>query len=298
MKELTFKVGDKVLYRSYVSNHFNELPTITKIEPNKITKTRFGVRTSDCTIDINGRVVDVKFSDIYIPNERTIRIFGKKKWDVKGVSQNNGYFGSFSKIELDGKKSDVYCDDRDAIVLVVTDWYDDIFALKWSGDYRWNDDKPCVVFDKEKGYALNEPHVNNVISEWCESIDTEWHYDNNIGNYLEGVKDGCDVYITKNGNIIKSEYANPKNYETILKMCKSMTNDEIVNLWIEKDFPCAYIRGMEYKGSKPIRINKEKANTLFQTHNSFNLPFNSAEWTILNGEVTLLMRDYANSDYD
>lgn len=294
--EKNFKVGKEVLFKSYEYN--SHIATIMAIEPNKVKQTRFGTFTSDCTINVNGKTKDVKFSDIYVPNERTLKIFGKLKWEVKGVNEDNGYFGAFSTIELDGKKAVAYCDDRDAIVKVVTDWYDDILGLRWSGDYRWNNDKPCVVFDKEKGYALNAPHVNNVISEWCESIDTKWNYQKNFGYYIKGVKDGCEVYITLNGNIIKAENANPKNYENVLKMCKTMTKDEVVSLWIEKGLPCAHIHGLEYKGASPKRITKENALEMFKTHNAFNGKFNSAEWRILNGEVTLLMRDYADSDYD
>jgi hypothetical protein len=294
--EKNFKVGDKVLFRSYDYN--DNIATIVSIEPNKVKQTRFSTFTTDCTISVNGNTKDVKFADIYVPNERTIKIFGMKKWYIKGVKENNGYFGAFSTIEKDGKKAVVFCDDRDAIVRVVTDWYDDIFAVSWDGDYRWNHDKPCVVFDNEKGYALNAPHVNNVISEWCEEITPKWCYDKNVGDYVRGIKDGCEVLITSKGNIIKAETANPKNYENVLKTCKSMTNEEVVTLWIENGLPCAHIRGMEYKGASPKRITKENALEMFKTHHTFNGMFNSAEWRILNGEVTLLMRDYADSDYD
>lgn len=295
--EKNFKVGDKVLYRDYQMNNSRPF-VISDIHENAV-KSRWGKPyIADLTMVCGDYKVSVRFSDIYLPNERTLKLFGMKKWYVKGVRENNGYFGAFSTIEKDGKKAVVFCDDGDAIVKVVTDWYDDIFAVRWDGDYRWNNDKPCVVFDKEKGYALNAPHVNNVISEWCESIDTEWHYEKNIGDYIKGVKDGCNVYITPKGNIIKAETANPKNYENVLNMCKTMTKDEVVSLWIEKGLPCAHIHGLEYKGASPKRITKENALEMFKTHNSFNGMFNSAEWRILNGEVTLLMRDYANSDYD
>lgn len=294
-----FNVGDKVLYRSYISNDREGAYEIVSIERKRHYSSWCGEFFTDCTIvSPNGRKDETTFDKLYLANERSLKVHGKKKWDVKGVNQNNGYFGSFSIIELDGKKCVVYCDDRDALVRVVTDWYDDILACSWSGDCRWNHDRPCIVYDKEKGYALNEPNKNNLISDWCESIDTKWCYEKNIGEYLKGVKDGCEVYIIKGGNIVKSETANPKNYENVLKMCKSFTNDEVVSLWIEKGFPCAHIHGLEYKGASASRVSKEKAKELFKTHCRFNGMFNSAEWRIYNGEVTLLMRDYANSDYD
>ena len=231
-------------------------------------------------------------------NERTKMVNGKYKWQVKGVKQNNGYFGAYSCIEVDGKFAVVYCDDRDALVKVITDWYDAIeWHNDWSGDYRWNDDKPIVVYDKEKGYSLNAPHTDKLLCDWLSEIIAVWKYDRNIGNYLKGVKDGKNVYITEKGNIINANVTST-NYEVVLKACKSMTNDEVRSLWIEKGLPCAHIRGMEYKGSVPHKIDKDTALEMFETHNHFNCMFNSAEWRVLDGEVTLLMRDYANSDYD
>ena len=47
-----------------------------------------------------------------------------------------------------------------------------------------------------------------------------------------------------------------------------------------------------------MKITKENAKELFQTHNSFGGSFNSVEWRVLDSQVTLLFRDYANSDYD
>ena len=90
-------------------------------------------------------------------------IDGKLKWvvnDILGdtkhkIPLNNGYFGSYSLIEYKGKQAIVFVDDSDAIVHVVTDFYDKIlYGSKydtWSGDYRYNNDKPVVVFDKNLG---------------------------------------------------------------------------------------------------------------------------------------------------
>ena len=45
-------------------------------------------------------------------------------------------------------------------------------------------------------------------------------------------------------------------------------------------------------------LRNNYAKEMFQTHNSFGGSFNSAEWRVLDSQVTLLFRDYANSDYD
>ena len=55
---------------------------------------------------------------------------------------------------------------------------------------------------------------------------------------------------------------------------------------------------MEYKGSISHEITSEKATELLKTHHDFNSMFNSAEWIISNGQVKLLFREYADSDYD
>ena len=74
--------------------------------------------------------------------------------------------------------------------------------------------------------------------------------------------------------------------------------NEIQTLWIDKNLPCEFIRGLEYKGKQRIKIDAEKATELLKTHHDFNSMFNSAEWIISSGQVKLLFREYADSDYD
>ena len=302
MKKNSLKVGDKVLFRSFLRNG-EEMPTIKnlKVISDYSELCKQWIMTDVTLVYNNGRICRTSQKFIYKPNYRTINIHGKYKWIVKGVSQDNGYFGSYSCIELDGKKAIVFCDDRDAIVKVVTDWYDDIlYHNDWSGDYRWNNDKPIIVYDKEKGYNLNAVHENNLLcEEWLKNIEPKWIYDNTIGYYVNGENfNGEKVIISQKGTIHLEELSNQKNIKNVLNSVKQFTKNEVLELWIKKDLPCAHIRGLEYKGSKWGRITKDEAIELYKTHNSFDTQFNSVEWRVLDNQVTLLFRDYCNSDYD
>lgn len=301
MENNLFNVGDKVLFRNYQSN--NEMVTIKDLE----VETHYSkMCEQDITTDVtllldSGKTYKTTRNKIYKPNQRTIDIFGKYKWEVKGVKQDNGYFGSYSCIELDGKKAIVFCDDRDAIVKVVTDWYDDIiYNNDWSGDYRWNSDKPIVVYEKDKGYNLNATHVNKLLcEEWLNKIEPKWIYNNTLGYYVNGEnKNGDKVIISEKGTIRLESLSNPKNIKNVLKSVEQFNKEDVLHLWIEKDLPCAHIRGLEYKGSKHTFIDKNQAIDLYKTHTNFKGSFNSVEWRVLDNQVTLLFRDYCNSDYD
>lgn len=305
MKSNNFKVGDKVLFRAFISNNRGSIPTIKDfiVERRKPFYGNEDIVTDVTLVYDDGYVCRTSKDKIYKPSKRTIELFGKYKWDIKGVKQDNGYFGAYSCIEVDKKKAIVFCDDRDAIVHVVTDWYDDIIYgayASWSGDNRWNDDKPIIVYDKKKGYNLNAPHINKLLcDEWLKSIEPKWLYNSTIGKYIVGTnKDNEKVIISVSGTIQLESLCNPKNIEVVLSSVKRFTKDEVLKLWIEKGLPCAHIRGLEYKGAKWGAITKEQAIELYKTHNNFNGDFNSAEWEVLDNKVTLLFRDYCNSDYD
>lgn len=297
-----FKIGEKVLFRSFNSNR-STIPTIKDLKVISEFSSLCNCNvTTDVTLEFgDGSTYRTTRDKIYKVNKRTIDIFGKYKWDVAGVRQDNGYFGAYSCIEIDNKKAIVFCDDRDAIVKVVTDWYDDIiYNGDWSGDYRWNNDKPIVVYDKKKGYNLNGVHKNELLcGEWLNKIEPKWIYDNVLGYYVKGEnKNGEMVIISTMGTIRLESLSNPKNIENVLNSVKKFSKEDVLHLWIEKDLPCAYIRGLEYKGSKHTFITKEQAIDLYKTHNSFDTQFNSVEWRVLDNQVTLLFRDYCDSDYD
>lgn len=305
MSKQTLKIGDKVLFRSFSSNR-STMPIIKDLEViTKYSSWCNGYVTTDVTLEFgDGSTYRTTRDNIYKADKRTIDIFGKYKWDIAGVRQDNGYFGSYSCIEFDGKKAIVFCDDRDAIVQVVTDWYDDILYGKgydyWSGDYRWNSDKPIVVYDKEKGYNLNGVHENKLLcDEWLSKIEPKWIYDKVLGYYVKGENhNGEKVIISTMGTIRLESLSNPKNIENVLKSVEQFSKEDVLHLWIEKDLPCAHIRGLEYKGSKHTFITKEQAIDLYKTHTNFKGSFNSVEWRVLDNQVTLLFRDYCDSDYD
>lgn len=256
----------------------------------------------------DGILFQTKLSEIYKCDERFFDINNKSKWDVNellkdepyNVSLKNGYFGSYSLIQYKDKQCIVFVDDRDAKVITVTGFYDKIYYNdSWSGDHRWNNDKPVIVYDKELGYNIIKPHCNQLLcEEWLTEIARKWFYREDIGDYLLGTKKKDFVRIFTNGTIVGIEESGSEYLLNTLTKVKQYTHEEILNNWILKEKPCAHIYGLEYKGAKAGRITKERAEELFKTHKAFNVRFNSAEWRIIDGTVCLLFRDYANSDYD
>lgn len=310
MEKRELKVGDMVWGNL---RNGSEYAWITDISP--LDKKVQYYRGAPCIVhsDLEVRYEDgkterKKFSDVYLVDSRVLDINQKDKWQVNAllgatpfkVGMDNGYFGAYSIIEYKGKKAVVFCDDRDAIVKLVTAFYDDILCVAWSGDYRCNTDKPCIV--KEDGlYNILEKHSNHLLcNEWLKDIECKWKYHNTLGYYLNGVnQNGEGVIITDKGTIRLANLATPKNLNNILAAANLLTTkQEIIDCWISKGLPCAHIRGLMYKGARHNLISKEEALKYIETHCRFSGSFNSAEWRILDGAVTLLFRDYCDSDYD
>ena len=151
-------------------------------------------------------------------------------------------------------------------------------------------------------YNLVEPHTNNLLlKEWCKSIETKWYHKKEIGyNYFVNAitEKGTEIIVFSDGSTVIKNHCTKENIENVLKMAKSLSINEIQTLWIDKNLPCEFIRGLEYKGKQRIKIDAEKATELLKTHNNFNSDFNSAEWIVSSGQVKLLFREYADSDYD
>ena len=153
---------------------------------------------------------------VYLADERVLDINLKSKWEVNSilgdvpnkVKMDNGYFGAYSLIDYKDKQAIVYVDDRDAKVNVITDFYDKVFyncghETTWSGDNRWNSDKPLVVYKKRVGYNIIAKHSNRLLcNKWLKSIESRWYSDHTLGYYLKGKdKKGNAVIITENGSV-------------------------------------------------------------------------------------------------
>ena len=189
-----------------------------------------------------------------------------------------GYFGAYTLIKLKNKKAIVFIESSNSIIKLITYWFDDIlygpvYNSKWDADNRWNSDKPIVV--KENGlYNLVKPHSNKLLlSEWCKSIDTKWFFKKEFGDkYAVNAIDKNDneIIVFTDGSIMQKNICNKENIENVLKMVKSLSINEIQTLWIDKNLPCEFIRGLEYKGKQRIKIDAEKATELLKTHNNFN----------------------------
>jgi hypothetical protein len=231
-------------------------------------------------------------------------IDGLDKWQVNRLLDDNsnkigdsGYYPSYTIITLNKKKAVVNWDDRDAIVHVVTEFYDDIkySGRMWDGDHRWNNDKPIVVV--KKGLCnLNEVHGSKLLmKEWVSYIDpcSEWDSENRY-TYFKGYdKDGKPIRISLNGEILSDIHP-----ERMKEVVMSYTTEEIISNWIDKNKPCGHIRGLEYKGAKVRSISSDDAKEYIKSHHTFKGQFNNAEWMVVNGVLTLVFRDYCDSDYD
>lgn len=237
--------------------------------------------------------------------DRTAEIQGKLYWCVSPLLDKDSqpikkgrYFPAYSVITYKDKKAVILVDCRDAIVKVVSGWHDEIIGMNWSGDYRWNSDKPCVVVEDGK-YNLLVPHSDKQLLEaGVKFISPNWIHHTEVGYFVKGVSlEGETIIITDKGFVI----FDPDCIETQrnrMEEVKKWDNTKIQADWIDKGMPCGYIRGLEYKGATLCLITPEKAAELFKTHHRFDGMFNSAEWRFYDGKVILLFRDYANSDYD
>lgn len=301
MTKTKLKIGDKVW--GSINNSKVGYAIVKDITGNCVT----------ITYPNSDRVCAVDLSRIYPADDLVLAIHKKDKWEVNRilgdatnkVRQDNGYFGAYSLIDYQGKQAIVYVDDRDAIVNLVCGFYDKIFygvgsSTYWDGDYRWNSDMPIVVYKKRVGYNMVSKHSNCLLlDKWMKSIDPKWCHNGTMGYYLKGVdKQGNNVIISTNGSVSLMSNTTPQNINELLSQVKTWTNEEIMQNWIEKGNPCAFIHGMEYKGARIGKVSKERAIELFKTHHSFNCTFNSAEWRVVDCQVTLLFREYADSDYD
>lgn len=234
---------------------------------------------------------------------------GIKKWDINlildkdsnKVPNDNGYFGRYTVIKLNGKENIVFCNDSNAECIIASDeWFDEIAECSWSGDYRWNNDKPAIV-RKGKKYALlstnkgpiyKDSKKMKIISEWFESSNPKWIYKDSAQGYcVNCIVNGKNSIITENGNFIN------ENPSEILKAVKDYSKEEIISKWINKGKPCAYQSGCSYKGSIPCTINKEKAIELLPKYN-FGMGFYELAWRIVDGVASLVFNEYSVFDME
>ena len=237
--------------------------------------------------------------------ERTMLIQDKSLWKANEVLDENGkikspsYFDSFSVVSLQGKKAIVLCKSRNYNCQVVSDWYDDITMFAWSGDYRWNNDRPCICHKNGLCNILSPHNAIEMLPIWLKSITPKWNYTSANGTYMDGIAEGGEEYvISLDGHLTKKNLADPKLLRELLMLVNSYTIEQIKSKWIAKNKPCMYIRGLEYKGSKKSYIPTYKAKELIKTHQRISGQFNQIEFTIWDSQVVLVFRDYADSDYD
>jgi hypothetical protein len=234
---------------------------------------------------------------------------GIKKWDINSildedsnqVPNDNGYFGRYTVIKFNGKSNIVFCDDRNAeCIIASSEWFDEIVCCDWSGDYRWNSNKPAIVrngkkyalLSTRKGPIYKDSEKMKIISEWFESSNPKWIYNSSVQGYcVNCIVNRKNSIITENGNLI---HENPSE---ILESVKDYSKEEIISKWINKGKPCAYQYGYSYKGSIPCTINKEKAIELLPKYN-FGMGFYELSWRIVDGVAALVFNEYSVYDME
>lgn len=257
-------------------------------------------------------------------NELTKLVESTERWAINNILDKDcpkldtnelGYFGEYFLIRIQGKECIILLELGNRYPVVITDWFDKIYygngnnAPKWDADYRWNRDYPLVVRNGD-AYNMCKVHGKGVLMEkWVgKFVNFRPIHDKLIGYYYEaeaeiGEKNYDEtidyVTISLNGNIRQGDiYSVTEMVNNDLEYAKSLNVDQLLDGWIKRGFPCRHICGFEYKGASTHRIDIARATQLVKSHNRFDGMFNSAEWRIIDGEVTLLFRDYSGSDYD
>lgn len=304
MENKELKIGDKVL-GSFCGRHpyavvtdLTMIPRTTKGYDGSVIEsyTDLGVSFDD------GNTYRTRQTECFQAGDNTLELSRKSLYVVNGLLGNDevnrvkesGYFGKYSKITYNGKDTIVYVDRGESEVNVVCPFFDKIFYnTPWSGDYRWNHDKPLVVFDEDKGFNLLAKHSHKLLcDEWLKELTPYWN-GKGANEYLSGINnDGKEVVVSKNGIVIEKSAT-----EVTLDEVKSYGEKEI-NEWISSDRPCGYVRGLDYKGALVTYIDADRAKELYKTHNVFGGRFNSAEWRMMDNQVVLVFIDYCDSDYD
>jgi hypothetical protein len=232
---------------------------------------------------------------------------GISKWDINlildkdsnKVPNDNGYFGKFTIVRYNGKENIVFCDDRNAECVFVSDeWFDEIVTCGWGGDYRYNDNKPAIVRNGKDFCLLTAPHgaiskgdkKKKLISDWFNTSKPKWYY-NGATECVDIVLNGKEMAITKNGTFITED---PK---PILEAVKNYTKEQILNEWINKGKPCFSQYGLTYRGAKAFQIDKQQAINLLPKY-SFGKGFYELSWRIVDGIAALVFNEYSVYDME
>lgn len=238
------------------------------------------------------------------------KIDGMYKWDLNRMVDDcskrigdNGYFGSWHKIQIDGKQTMVYCDDRDALcITAINEWFDEIVVMGWSGDYRWNSDKPAIVRNGDKFNIVDCPkggmyHCSKkmrlLCDEWFELVgDPKWKFDDELHTYCIMAKvQGEVVKITKEGSIVEG------NPQELMAEVSHYSMDEILEKWIRAGKRCIYREGWAYRGAKSKVISNEDAERMLPQYH-FGKGFYELSWTMDDGKVALEFNELSVLDME
>lgn len=254
---------------------------------------------------------EIEIGEIFFQEELE-KMHGMRKWDVNGmldegshkIPESNGYFGGYTLITYYGKQAVVYVDDRDAEVLFVTPFFDEIYYGRdkggnnayWSGDTRWGGYYGVIVVrDGDKYNLITRTSLRTsklLCDEWYVSMDIIPTFDNELRQeYRNAVREnGEQVRVANGGYIIKD-----LNEE--LSAAKAMSREEIFENWVKAGKLVVGGSGWTWKGAGTGVIPTEKAIEMFPKY-SFGKGFYEMEWTTYKGQVALSMREYSECDME
>jgi hypothetical protein len=248
--------------------------------------------------------------------ERTENVHTKSKWYVnnildkesKRIPENNGYFGAYTIITLDGKKNVVYVDDRNSdCVVQFAEWFDDVFGEIFDGDTRWNNgggimfvrngDKYNAIGRGTQYFSKTQRFAEVNSSVWYDSIDPKKCYTQRgevgyCGTYYNATLNGKNVRIDRDGVLIAD------NIQSLMQEVADWSKAEIMEKWIEHGRPCAEINGYAYRGARHHAIDNKKAAELLpiSSDDRKGVNYNTYEWDVLNGQLTLVFNRYSEND--
>lgn len=218
----------------------------------------------------------------------------------------DGYFGNMTVISVGGKKTLVFCDPRDTVVVpMLGDWYDDVAMTEygWDVDTRFYSDpnwNPLLVKKDGKwtmiGYCGQKVRRGNnwlrvpYCDDWYDSIEKTSRVKDGV-RFYEATKDGETVRLTPTCQVVE------ENAAEIVKKVEKWDKDRIVNDWIRKGKPCYRINGFRFKGAKASPITSDEALKLIKVH-SLGMGFRSLGWRVEDGRAALVFESYSESDME
>lgn len=231
-----------------------------------------------------------------------------------------GYFGEYFLLSVDGRKTVASCDPRDAVLVPVMDWYDDVTipvppgaaasgqGLPWSKDVRFGhpgNDIPVIVSRGGKfalaGLAGLRPggRIAPYCGAWYDTIEPKMRtavIGGRTFTAFKAARNGREVYLTERG----VETSCPEAVKAEFDAACAIRPEDVPSEWVAAGRPCAVQRGFSYRGAEPVPARRELAERLYAVcdftggrHSAVK-----AEWTVMDGRATLLFKVFGELDFE